>query len=45
MLRFKNFRKLRHADQDMHSRSWWALHALGTVGLLAAGFMLGKKRR
>jgi hypothetical protein len=45
MLRFKDLRKLRHAEQDLHGRSWWALHALGTVGLLAAGFMLGKKHR
>lgn len=45
MLRFKDLRKLRRTEQNLHGRSWWALHALGTAGLLAAGFFLGKKRR
>lgn len=45
MLRFKDLRKLRHSEQDMQGRSWWALHVLGTVGLLAAGYVMGRKRR
>jgi hypothetical protein len=44
MLRLRNLQKLRHSEQDMHGRSWWAMHLLGTVGLLAAGYILGKKR-
>ncbi len=44
MLRLRDLQRLRHADQDMHGRSWWALHFLGGIGLLAAGYMLGKKR-
>jgi hypothetical protein len=44
MLRLRDLQRLRHVDQDMHGRSWWALHILGGVGLLAAGYMLGKRR-
>lgn len=45
MLRFKHLRSLRRAEQDMHGRGWWAFHALGLAGLVAAGFILGKKSR
>lgn len=44
MLRFRTLQRLRHADQDLRGRSWWTLHLLGSVGLLAAGYMLGKRR-
>lgn len=44
MLRFRDLQRLRHADKDMHGLSWWTLHFLGSVGLFAAGYMLGKKR-
>lgn len=44
MLRLRDLQRMRHAEQDMRGRSWWALHVLGSVGLLAAGYMMGKKR-
>jgi len=41
---WRTLQRMRHMEQDMRGRSWWALHLLGGVGLLAAGYVLGKRR-